>query len=85
MTWYPVVNDLIGGWAVAQSPNPMSQRAEGEQVAADFIASEAVANIIAFALNAVAEGHDLFWCAQTNDVLVPYNGPTEGVAPNANQ
>jgi hypothetical protein len=48
--------------------------------------SGAEANIIAFALNAVADGLVLF----ADDVLFKqpsrvYDGPTDGVAPNANQ
>jgi len=41
--------------------------------------SEAESEIIAFALNAVAEGHTLYWGHAPNEVLTAYDGPTEGV------
>jgi hypothetical protein len=45
--------------------------------------SEAEAHIIAFALNAVAEGKELY-CALPGEIgaMAYYDGPTEGVAPH---
>lgn len=94
MTWYPVVNDLIGGWAVSQSPNPISEGPRHNHVAAGFVVTEAAAHIIAFALNAIAEGFTLHASRGVNDNIQGkggrktdsrrYTGPTEGVA-DANQ
>jgi hypothetical protein len=43
--------------------------------------TEAEAQIIAFALNAIADGHKLMYSDAYDDYLTPYDGPTEGVAP----
>ena len=43
--------------------------------------TEAESEIIAFALNAVAEGHTLYWGHAPNEILTAYDGPTEGVRP----
>ena len=70
--------------------NPMrfSVRRDKFYVPVDHV-TEAEANIIAFALNAVAEGKHLVACGCDDpDATIPgktttYDGPTEGVAPNA--
>ena len=53
MTWYPIVNDLVGGWAVANNDIPMSQidfRARETIVIADMMNFED-ADLIAQLLN----------------------------------
>jgi hypothetical protein len=53
MTWHAIVNDLVGGWAVADDPNDMSQHSPPYRrptVIADMCSYDA-ATLIARLLN----------------------------------
>lgn len=55
--WHAVVNDEIGGWAVATAPGPTSQIDHRQaEIVADFVRTEAIARRIADDHNAILPG-----------------------------